>query len=82
MKKALILAALASMVTSAAAFADVPDQVTLRSFAYAGTGCAANTVRGNFPVPGQQFLILWGSFTAAGPSNSVPKRTVWLSPWK
>ncbi len=65
MKKALFLAALASMVTSAAAFAEVPDQVTLRSFAYAGTGCAANTVRTNFPVPGQQFMILWGTFTAA-----------------
>lgn len=52
---------------------DLPEGVTLRSFAYAGTGCPANTVRVNFPVEGRQFLILWQGFQAQAGVN-IPLR--------
>lgn len=51
---------------------DVPESVVLRGFAHAGSGCAAGTARGEFPVNGTEFLILWDSFSAqAGPGIPV-----------
>lgn len=57
----------------APALADVPENVTLRGFAYAGTGCAPNTVRGRFPVEGVEFLILWEGFQAQAGAD-IPLR--------
>lgn len=57
----------------APALAEVPENVTLRGFAYAGTGCAPNTVRGSFPVDGVEFLILWEGFQAQAGAN-IPLR--------
>lgn len=52
---------------------DAPAGVTLRGFSYAGSGCSADTVTGNFPADGNEFQIIWGSFTAeVGPG--VPMR--------
>jgi hypothetical protein len=43
---------------------DLPDSVVLRAFAHAGSGCPAGTSRGEFPVSGSEFLILWDGFVA------------------
>jgi hypothetical protein len=65
------LAAVAAMtmmtaMSAGAALADdeIPEGVTLRGFAYAGSGCPAGTVNGDFPVAGDQFLISWDSMVA------------------
>ena len=42
-----------------------PELIELRSFAYAGTGCPANSVTANIPVEGTSFVIGWEPFTAA-----------------
>ncbi len=52
---------------------NIPESVTVRGFAYAGTGCSANTVRGRFPVEGSEFLITWGGFQAQAGVN-IPFR--------
>lgn len=71
--KNLIAILLSCLAFGASAQADVPEQVSLRGFAYAGTGCAANTVRGSFPVEGQEFLILWSGFQATA-GQGIPLR--------
>lgn len=52
---------------------DVPESVVMRGFAHAGSGCPAGTARGEFPVSGSEFLILWDSFSAAAGPN-IPLR--------
>jgi len=50
-----------------------PDEVTLRSVAYAGTGCPADSVRLNVPIDGRELMVYWTDFQAeAGPD--VPLR--------
>ena len=42
---------------------DLPDSITLRGFAHAGSGCAAGTARGEFPI-GSELFITWDGFAA------------------
>jgi hypothetical protein len=61
---ALLISGLSLLASPAFAADEIPDGVTLRAFAYAGSGCPAGTVEANFPVAGDAFLISWGSMTA------------------
>lgn len=41
-----------------------PEGVTVRQFAYAGTGCPAGSLSGELPVGGTTFLLGWETFYA------------------
>lgn len=70
---ATVFVGLLSLVGGQAMADDAPGGVTLRSFAYAGSGCAADAVTGNFPVDGNSFDIAWSGFNAEV-GNGAPLR--------
>jgi len=51
---------------------ELPDSISLRGFAHAGSGCAAGTARGEFPI-GSELFIVWDGFEAEA-GQGVPLR--------
>lgn len=52
--------------------AELPDSISLRGFAHAGSGCAAGSAQGEFPI-GSELFIIWDGFEAAAGSG-IPLR--------
>ncbi len=51
---------------------ELPDSISLRGFAHAGSGCAAGTARGEFPI-GSELFIIWDGFEAEA-GQGIPLR--------
>jgi hypothetical protein len=51
---------------------ELPDSISLRGFAHAGSGCAAGSAQGEFPI-GSELFITWDGFEAEA-GQGIPLR--------